>query len=44
MGALGDGIKGFRFDLNNIFENNELLEKIIAMVQRTVLITSESII
>ena len=44
LGALGDGIKGLRFDLKKKKENNELLDKIIAMVQRTVLTTSESII
>ena len=50
MGALGGGIKVLRFDFwkiyyfQKIFENNELLDEIIAMMQRTVLMDSESII
>ena len=44
VGVLGGGIKALRFDLKKIFENNELLDKIIAMMQRTVLMGSESII
>ena len=44
MGALGGGIKALRFDLKKIFENNELLDEIIAMMQRAVLMDSESII
>ena len=43
VGALGSGIKALRFDLKMIFENNELLDEIIAMMQRTVLMDSESI-
>ena len=31
-----------RFDLKKIFENNELLDEIIAMMQRAVLMKSES--
>ena len=44
VGALGGGIKALRFDLKKSFENNELLDEIIAMMQRTVLMDSESII
>ena len=50
VGALGGGIKVLRFDFwkiyyfQKIFENNELLDEIIAMMQRTVLMDSESII
>ena len=44
VGALGGGIKALRFDLKKIFENNELLDEIIAMIQRTVLMDSKSII
>ena len=44
VGALGGGIKVLRFDLKKIFENNELLEEIIAMIQKTILMDSESII
>ena len=42
--ALGGGIKALRFDLKKIFENSELLEEIIAIMQRTVLMDSESMI
>ena len=42
MGALGGGIKALRFDVKKIFENNELLDEIIAMMQRAVLMKSES--
>ena len=42
--ALGDGIRALRFDLKKVFENNELLDETIAMIQRTVLMGSESII
>ena len=31
VGALGGGIKALRFDLRKIFENNELLDEIIAL-------------
>ena len=44
VGALVGGIKALRFDLKKIFENNELLDKIIAIMQRTVLMDGESII
>ena len=44
VGALGGGIKALRFDLKKIFENNELLDEIIAMMQRTVSMDSENII
>ena len=44
MGALGGGIKALRFDLKNFFENNGLLEEIIAIMQRAVLMDGESII
>ena len=44
VGALGGGIKVLRFDLKKIFENNELLEEIIAKIQKTILMDSESII
>ena len=44
VGALGGGIKALRFDLKKNFENNELLDEIIAIMQRTVLMDSESII
>ena len=44
VGALGGGIKPLRFDLTKIFENNELLDEFIAIMQKTVLMDSESII
>ena len=44
VGALGGGIKALRFDLKNFFENNGLLEEIIAIMQRAVLMDGESII
>ena len=44
VGALDGCTKALRFDLKKIFENNELLDEIIAMMQRTVLMDSESII
>ena len=44
VGALGGGIKVLRFDLKKIFGNNELLQEIIAMIQKTILMDSESII
>ena len=44
VGALSGGIKALRFHLKNIFENNELLDEIIAMMQRAILMGSESII
>ena len=42
--ALGDGIRALRFDLKKVFENNELLDETIAVIQRTVLMGRESII
>ena len=44
VGALVGGIKTLRFELKKIFENNELLYKIIVIMQRAVLMDSESII
>ena len=44
IGALGGGIKTLRKDLKKVFHNNELLDEVIAMMQRTVLMDSESII
>ena len=44
VGALGGGIKALSFNLKKIFEDNELLEEIISMMQRTVLMDSKSII
>ena len=44
IGALGAGVKTLRKDLKKVFHNNELLDEVIAMIQKTVLMDSESII
>ena len=44
VGALGGGIKALKVDLKKIFENNELLDEVVAMMQKTVLMDSESIV
>ena len=44
VGALGGGIKVLRVNLKKIFYNNKLLNKVFAMMQETVLMSSESII
>ena len=45
VGALGGGIEVLKFDLKKIFNNNELLEELVAVIQKTVLIMdSESIV
>ena len=43
FGALGGGIKAFKVNLKKIFGNNELLHEVVAMMQKTVLMDSESI-
>ena len=43
VGALGGGIKALKVDLKKIF-NNELLEEVVAVMQKTVLMNTESII
>ena len=42
--VLGSGIKALKVDLKKIFNNNELLEEVVAVMQKTVLIDSESIL
>ena len=44
VGPSGGGIKALRFGLKKKIENNELLDETIAIMQRTVLMDSESII
>ena len=44
IGALGGGIKTLRKDLKKVFHNNELLAEVVATMQKTVLMDSESII
>ena len=44
IGALGGGIKTLRNDLKKVFHNNELLDEVVATMQKTVLMDSESMI
>ena len=44
IGVSGGSIKTLRKDLKKVFHNNELLHEVIAMMQTTVLMDSESII
>ena len=44
VGALGGGIKALKVDLKKIFDNNKLLEGVIAVMQKAVLVDSESIV
>ena len=44
VSALGGGIKALKVDLKNIFINNKLLEEVVAVMQKTVLMDSESIV
>ena len=44
VGALGGGIKMLKVDLKKIFNNNELLEEVVAVMQKTILIDRESIV
>ena len=44
VGALSGGIKALNVDLKKIFSNNELLEEEVAVMQKTVLMDSESIV
>ena len=43
VGALGDRIKVLKVSLKKIFNNNKLLEKVVAVMQKTVVMDSESI-
>ena len=43
VGALGGGIKALKVNLKKIF-NNELLQEVVAVMQKTVLMDTESII
>ena len=42
--ALDGGKKALKVDLKKIFDNNELLEEEVAMMQKTALVDSESIV
>ena len=44
IGALGGSIKTLRKNLKKVFHNNELLEEVIAMMQKMLLMDSESIV
>ena len=44
IGALGGGTKALKIDLKKIFNNNELLEEMVAVTQKTVLMDSEPIV
>ena len=44
VGALGGGIKALKVDLKKIFNNNELLEEVVAVTQKAVLMDSETIV
>ena len=41
---LAGGIKALKVDLKKIFNNNELLEEVVAVMQKIVLMDSESIV
>ena len=44
VGALGGGIKALKVNLKKIFNNNDLLDEVVAVMQKTVLMDSESIV
>ena len=44
VGALGGGTKALKVNLKKIFDNNELLDEVVSMMQKTVLMDSESIV
>ena len=44
VSTLSSGTKVRKIDSKKIFDNEELLEEVVAVMQRTVLIDSESII
>ena len=43
VGALAGSIKVLKVNLKKIFNNNELLEKVVAAMQKTVVMDSESV-
>ena len=44
VSALGGDIKALKVNLKKIFDNNKLLEEVVAVMQKTVLMDSESIV
>ena len=43
-GALGGIVKALKVDWKKIFDNSELLDEVVAMMQKTALMDSESIV
>ena len=44
VGALGRGTKVLKVDFKKIFNNNELLDEVVAVMQKTFPMDSESIV
>ena len=44
VGALSGGVKALNVDLQKVLDNNELLDEVVAVMQKTVLSDSESIV
>ena len=44
VGALSGGVKALNVDLLKVLDNNELLEEVVAVMQKTVLLDSKSIV
>ena len=42
--TLGSGIKVLKVNLKKIFDKNELLDEVVAMMQKTVLMDSKSMV
>ena len=42
--TLSGGIKALKVDSKKIFDNNKLLDQVVAIMQKTVLMDSESIV
>ena len=42
--SVGGGTKALKVDLKKIFDNNDLLDEVFAVMQKTILMDSESII
>ena len=44
VGALSGGVKALNVDLLKVLDNNELLDEVVAVMQKTVLLDSKSIV
>ena len=44
VGALSGGVKALNVDLQKVLDNNELLDEVVAVMQKTVLLDSKSIV